>query len=98
MKAILQRGYGGPEVLQLSDIGRPAVAAGDVLVRVRAASANPLDWHYMRGEPLDMRVSSGLRRPKQESVGIDVPGTVEAIGSAVPQFKPGAEVVGRRTA
>ncbi|HXC77394.1 MAG TPA: NAD(P)-dependent alcohol dehydrogenase [Candidatus Acidoferrum sp.] len=97
MKAILQRGYGGPEVLQLADIERPAVADGDVLVRVRAASANPLDWHFMRGEPLIMRMSSGLRKPKQESVGVDFAGTVEAVGSSVTRFKPGDEVFGGKT-
>lgn len=97
MKAILQRGYGGPEVLQLADVDRPAVAPGDVLVRVRAASANPLDWHYMRGEPLVMRMASGLRKPKQESVGVDFAGIVETVGRDVTQFKPGNEVFGGRT-
>ncbi|HEY8815200.1 MAG TPA: NAD(P)-dependent alcohol dehydrogenase [Candidatus Dormibacteraeota bacterium] len=97
MKAILQRGYGGPEVLQLTEIERPTVADGDVLVRVRAASANALDWHYMRGEPRVMRMSSGLRKPKQESVGVDFAGTVETVGSNVKQFKPGDEVFGGRT-
>src|SRR6478609_3034051 len=97
MKAILQRGYGGPEVLQLANVERPAVAPGDVLVRVRAASANPLDWHYMRGEPLVMRMASGLRKPKQESVGVDFAGIVETVGSDVTQFKPGDEVFGGRT-
>ena len=97
MKAILQRGYGGPEVLQLADVERPAVAPSDVLVRVRAASANPLDWHYMRGEPLVMRMASGLRKPKQESVGVDFAGIVETVGSDVTQFKPGDEVFGGRT-
>jgi NADPH:quinone reductase-like Zn-dependent oxidoreductase len=65
MKAIIQTAYGGPDVLQLKEVERPVVAERDVLVRVRAASANPLDWHYMRGEPFLMRMSSGLRTPKQ---------------------------------
>jgi NADPH:quinone reductase-like Zn-dependent oxidoreductase len=97
VKAILQRGYGGPEVLQLTETERPAAADGEVLVRVRAASANPLDWHYMRGEPRIMRVSSGLRKPKQESVGVDFAGTVEAVGSTVARFKPGDEVFGGKS-
>lgn len=96
MKAIIQTAYGGPDVLQLTEVERPVVANSDVLVRVRAASANPLDWHYMRGEPFLMRVSSGLRTPKQTSVGVDFAGTVEAVGSSVKQFKPGDEVFGGR--
>jgi NADPH:quinone reductase-like Zn-dependent oxidoreductase len=97
MKAIIQTAYGGPDVLQLKEVERPVVAESDVLVRVRAASANPLDWHYMRGEPFLMRMSSGLRTPKQTSVGVDFAGTVEAVGSSVKQFKPGDEVFGGRT-
>ena len=97
MKAIIQTAYGGPDVLQLKEVERPVVAGSDVLVRVKAASVNPLDWHYMRGEPFLMRVSSGLRMPKQTSVGVDFAGTVEAVGSSVKQFKPGDEVFGGRT-
>jgi len=88
-RAILQRGYGGLEVLQLADMERPAVGDGDLLVRVPAASANPLDWHYMRGEPLIMRTSSGLRQPKRKLIGVDFTGTVEAVGSNVARFTPG---------
>jgi len=76
MKAIVQYAYGGPEVLQLKDVDKPVAADGEVLVRVRAASVNPLDWHFMRGEPLVMRISSGLRKPKQISAGVDFAGTV----------------------
>jgi NADPH:quinone reductase-like Zn-dependent oxidoreductase len=97
VKAILQRGYGGPEVLELAETERPIAADGEVLVRVRAASANPLDWHYMRGEPLIMRMSSGLRKPKQQSFGVDFAGTVETVGSSVARFRPGDEVFGGRT-
>ena len=94
MKAIIQVAYGGPEVLQLTEVDKPAAADGEVLVRVRAASANPLDWHYMRGEPLVMRMSSGLRKPKQVSAGVDFAGTVESVGSNVKQFQPGDAVFG----
>ena len=97
MKAIVQHGYGGPEVLRLEDIDKPAVGDGEVLVRVRAASVNPLDWHFMRGEPLVMRISSGLRKPKQISAGVDFAGTVEAVGGSVKQFKPGDAVFGGRS-
>jgi NADPH:quinone reductase-like Zn-dependent oxidoreductase len=97
MKAIIQQAYGGPEVLRLEDIDRPVVTEATVLVRVRASSANPLDWHFMRGEPLVMRMASGLRKPKQQSVGVDFAGTVESVGSAVTQFKPGDDVFGGMT-
>jgi NADPH:quinone reductase-like Zn-dependent oxidoreductase len=97
MKAIIQQAYGGPDVLQLKDVERPAVADGDVLVRIGASSANPLDWHFMRGEPLVMRMSSGLRKPKQESVGVDFAGIVESVGSNVKQFKAGDAVFGGRS-
>src|SRR5258706_12251311 len=89
MKAIVQHTYGGPEVLRLEDVDKPAVGDGEVLVRVRAASVNPLDWHFMRGEPRLMRMSSGLRKPKQVSAGVDFAGTVESVGRRVTQFKPG---------
>ena len=97
MKAIVQYAYGGPEVLQLKDVDKPVAADGEVLVRVRAASVNPFDWHFMRGEPLVMRISSGLRKPKQMSAGVDFAGTVEAVGSNVKQFKPGDAVFGGRS-
>jgi NADPH:quinone reductase-like Zn-dependent oxidoreductase len=73
------------------------VADGDVLVRVRAASVNPLDWHFMRGEPRVMRISSGLRKPKQESAGVDFAGIVESVGSNVKQIKSGDAVFGGRS-
>jgi NADPH:quinone reductase-like Zn-dependent oxidoreductase len=97
MRAIVQASYGGPGVLQLKEVERPVVTDIDVLVHVRAASVNPLDWHYMRGEPYLMRMSSGLRKPKQQSVGVDFAGTVESVGSSVTQFKPGDAVFGGRT-
>src|SRR5947209_1086400 len=97
MKAIVQRGYGGPEVLRLEDVEKPPTADREVLVRVRAASANPLDWHFMRGEPLIMRMSSGFGKPKQVSVGVDFAGTVESVGSNVNQFNLGDAVFGGKS-
>lgn len=97
MKAIVQRGYGGPEVLRLEDVDKPAVGDGEVLVRVRAASVNPLDWHFMRGEPRIMRMSSGLRKPKRVAAGVDFAGAVESVGRNVTQFKPGDSVFGGRS-
>ncbi len=94
MKAITYQRYGGPEVLQLQEVDAPAVDESSVLVRVRAAAANPYDWHFMRGEPYFMRLMFGLRAPKRHSLGVDFSGVVEAAGSAVTDFAPGDEVYG----
>lgn len=95
MKAIRYYRYGGPEVLRLDDVPLPGVGAGDVLVRIRAASVNPYDWHMMRGEPRLMRLKFGLRAPKNPRMGIDVAGVVEEVGAEVTEFTPGDEVFGR---
>ncbi|HSB18868.1 MAG TPA: NAD(P)-dependent alcohol dehydrogenase [Anaeromyxobacteraceae bacterium] len=97
MKAIVYREYGSPDVLGLEDVEKPTPAANEVLVRVRAAALNPLDWHLMRGTPYIGRVTMGLLRPKVTRLGVDVAGQVEAVGSDVTQFKPGDEVFGGRT-
>ena len=94
MKAIIHETYGSPDVLELRDVETPAASDGQVLVRVRAASANPLDWHFLRGEPYVMRAQFGLRLPKRTNVGNDVAGVVEAVGKDVSRFKPGDEVFG----
>jgi NADPH:quinone reductase-like Zn-dependent oxidoreductase len=93
LKAITYHRYGPPEVLELQDVDEPAVGDHDVLVRVRAASANPRDWHFMRGEPYFMRLQAGLRTPKNSLLGSDVAGQVEAVGRNVTRFRPGDEVV-----
>ena len=97
MKAFVYCDYGSPDVLKLTTIEKPTPADDQVLVRVRAASVNPLDWHYMRGTPYFMRLSAGLRRPKVTRLGVDFAGTVEAVGKNVKRFKPGDEVFGGRT-
>jgi NADPH:quinone reductase-like Zn-dependent oxidoreductase len=94
MKAVERRCYGPPDVLRLTDIPKPAVADGRVLVRVRAAALNPLDWHLMRGTPYFVRLMSGLGKPDNPRVGVDFAGTVEAVGRGVQRFKPGDEVFG----
>ena len=94
MKAIIHETYGSPDVLELADVDMPVAADDGVLVRVRTASANPLDWHFLRGEPYVMRAQFGLRLPKRTNVGNDVAGVVEAVGKAVSRFKPGDEVFG----
>ena len=97
MKAIVFSRYGSPDVLELTDVEKPAVGDDGVLVRVRAASVNPLDWHGMRGQPYLMRMSGGVRRPKENELGVDVAGEVEAVGKNVTQYRPGDEVFGVRS-
>jgi NADPH:quinone reductase-like Zn-dependent oxidoreductase len=97
MKAIVYRCYGAPDVLKLENIEKPAPTATQVLVKVRAASVNPYDWHFMRGKPYFMRLDSGIGAPKETRFGVDYAGTVEAVGPDVTTFKPGDEVFGART-
>ena len=93
MKAIVYEHYGSPDVLACEEIEKPAPGDDEVLIKVRAASINPLDRHIMRGRPLLVRIAFGLRKPKIRP-GRDVAGQVEAVGRKVTQFKPGDEVFG----
>ena len=97
MKAIIYRCYGSPEVLELADVEIPKPDETDVLVRVKAASVNPLDWHYMRGSPYFMRLGTGIGAPDDIRLGVDFAGVVEAVGTGVTKFSPGDEVFGSRT-
>jgi len=94
MKAIVYRCYGSADVLGFEDVEKPTPADDEVLVKVVAASVNPLDWHYMRGSPYLMRLGIGLGAPNDTSLGVDFAGTVEAIGRNVKRFKPGDEIFG----
>ena len=94
MKAIVRETYGPPDVLRLADVPVPTLRDGDVLVRVRAASANAGDWHLLRGTPLPFRLVAGLRVPRFKIIGTDVAGRVEAVGRNITQFRPGDEVFG----
>ncbi len=94
MRAIVCTRYGSPDALQLNEVEKPAPTEGRVLVKVHAASANPVDWHTMRGKPFLVRFSEGLRKPKDPRLGTDIAGRVEAVGSNVTQFKLGDEVFG----
>ena len=96
MKAVRYHRYGGPDVLELQEVDTPAAGDGALLVRVRAASVNPLDWHFMRGAPYLVRMMAGLSRPKPSAsrLGADMAGTVEAVGQNVTGFQPGDEVFG----
>src|ERR671930_2371255 len=91
MKAIVQDRYGGPEVLKLRDIDQPAPNDDQMLVRVHAAGLHRGDWHVMTGLPYMIRLvvpTLGLRKPKVPALGMDLAGTVEAVGKDVAQFAP----------
>jgi NADPH:quinone reductase-like Zn-dependent oxidoreductase len=96
MKAIVYCDYGLAN-LKLENIEKPTPSDDQILVKVRAASVNPLDWHFIEGTPKIMRAMGvGLRKPKDTRLGVDFAGTVEAVGKDVTQFKPGDEVFGGR--
>lgn len=94
MKAIVQDEYGSADVLRFEDVEAPVAGKGEVLLRVRAASAFIGDWHVMTGTPYAIRLVSGLRSPKQRVRGQDVAGTAEALGEDVTGFLVGDEVFG----
>ncbi len=96
MKAIVYSDYGLSN-LKLENIEKPVPNDDQILVKVRAASINPYDWHFVEGTPYIMRMMGvGLRKPKDIQLGVDFAGTVEAVGKNVTQFKPGDEVFGGR--
>lgn len=96
MKAIVYCDYGLAN-LKLEDVEKPVPNDDQILVKVRAASVNPYDWHFIEGTPKIMRLMGvGLRKPKDTRLGVDFAGTVEAVGKNVTQFKPGDEVFGGR--
>lgn len=96
MKAIVQRKYGSPDVLELREVERPEVRDDQMLVRVRAASVHADVWHVMRGVPYVLRImGAGLRAPKDLVPGTDLSGVVESAGSKVTRFRPGDEVFGQ---
>jgi len=97
MKAVVYTDYGSPDVLQIRDIKKPVPNDNQILIKVRAASINPLDWHFIEGTPYIMRAMGvGLRKPKDPRLGVDLAGEVEAVGKNVTEFKPGDEVFGAR--
>ena len=97
MQAVVYCDFGSPAVLRLESIEKPVPSDSQLLIRVRAVSVNPLDWHFMRGEPYIGRLGMGLRKPKNTRLGVDFAGVVEAVGKSVTKFKPGDEVFGGRT-
>lgn len=99
MRAVIYTDYGSPDVLQLCEVKKPTPNDDQVLVKVHAASVNPLDWHFIRGTPFIARVGlMGLRKPKVPRLGVDYSGTIEAVGKNVMELKVGDEVFGGKTA
>jgi NADPH:quinone reductase-like Zn-dependent oxidoreductase len=95
VKAVVQDRFGPPDVLRLEDVRTPAIGPDDVLLRVRAAALNPLDWHVLRGDPLVARLLGvGLTRPRARVAGVDAAGVVESVGADVRGLRPGDEVLG----
>ncbi|HYW30037.1 MAG TPA: NAD(P)-dependent alcohol dehydrogenase [Gemmatimonas sp.] len=94
MQAARYRCYGDTGVIAWETVPRPVITDSGVLVRVHAAATNPLDWHYMRGKPYIMRLSSGIGRPSDVRLGTDFAGVVEAVGASVTRFAPGDSVFG----
>jgi NADPH:quinone reductase-like Zn-dependent oxidoreductase len=96
MKAIVCTSYGRPDVLELAEVEKPALADDLVLVKVRAASVNPADWYGVAG-PLIVRPSTGWFKPRSDRTGVDFAGTVEAVGKDVTHVGPGDDVFGARS-
>jgi len=94
MRAAVYTRYGSPDVVQIADVEKPVSKDSEVLIKVRAASVNPLDGGLMAGKPYTFRLMSGLCKPKVTRIGVDVAGQVEAVGRSVTQFKPGDAVFG----
>jgi NADPH:quinone reductase-like Zn-dependent oxidoreductase len=94
MKAIVYQDFGSPDSLRCEEIDKPIPGDNEVLIKIRAASVNPLDWKLMKGGPFIVRLLLGLGKPKIKRPGVDMAGQVEAVGRNVTQFKPGDEVFG----
>jgi NADPH:quinone reductase-like Zn-dependent oxidoreductase len=93
MKAAIRRRYGPPDVVQIGEIEKPVPKDTEILIGIRAAALNPLDLFQLRGAPV-LRGIPGMRKPKQEVLGCDIAGQVEAVGRQTKQFQPGDAVFG----
>jgi NADPH:quinone reductase-like Zn-dependent oxidoreductase len=97
MQAVVYRCYGSPDDLTFEDVEKPTPDDDEVLVKVVAASVNPLDWHNLRGSPYLVRIVNGIGAPKDPRFGVDFAGTVEAVGKNVTKFAAGDDVFGGRS-
>jgi len=94
MKAIVYTKYGPPDVLQLKEVEKPTPKDNELLIKVHAASVNYADWGFLTGDPFIARLWSGLLKPKNKILGLDVAGRVEAVGRNVKLLQPGDKVFG----
>jgi NADPH:quinone reductase-like Zn-dependent oxidoreductase len=94
MRAIVYHTYGSPDVLELKEVEKPTPKDNEVLVKVAATSVNALDWHLLTADIFLVRLNSGLTKPKQQILGADIAGKVEAVGKDVKQLHPGDDVFG----
>ncbi len=95
MKAILYTQYGSPDVLRYTDAGKPVPKDNEVLIRIHAASVNQYDWHFLTADIFLIRfMGGGLFKPKDQRLGADIAGRIEAVGKNVRQFSPNDEVYG----
>ncbi|HEY6951504.1 MAG TPA: alcohol dehydrogenase catalytic domain-containing protein, partial [Bacteroidota bacterium] len=95
MKAIVYTRYGPPDVLRLVDVEKPAPGDDEVLIKIRAASLNAYDWHFLTADIFLIRLmGGGLFKPRNIRIGTDIAGRIEAVGGNVKLFKPGDEVYG----
>ena len=97
MKAYTRSEYGSPDALRLEEVPTPTPQNDEILVRVHAASVNMADVDYLMGRPKIARLITGLRRPRNPGLGLDLAGVVMAVGDEVSGFKPGDEVFGDLT-
>ena len=97
MKAVVSRCYGGPEALEYIDVEKPRPGPNDVIVKVKAAAVNPLDYHFMRGSPYLMRLGAGIGKPSDQRMGVDFAGVIVAVGDDATKFAVGDAVFGGRT-
>jgi NADPH:quinone reductase-like Zn-dependent oxidoreductase len=95
MKAVVQDRYGPPEVLRIAEVERPAPKEDEVLIRIHATTVSQTDTHVRAAHPFFWRFVGGFRRPRWRSLGVEMAGVVEAVGSAVAEFKVGDEVFGQ---
>jgi NADPH:quinone reductase-like Zn-dependent oxidoreductase len=97
MKAIVYHEFGSPDVLRIEEVDKPVPNDNQLLIKVRAVSVNPLDWHFMEGTPYIGRpLAFGFLKPDVQRLGVDYAGTVEAVGKNITEFKPGDEVYGNK--
>jgi NADPH:quinone reductase-like Zn-dependent oxidoreductase len=94
MKAVVNRRYGSPNVLEIRQVPKPALGPGDILIRVHATTVSRTDCGMLRAKPFLMRLVNGLIRPKLSILGMDFAGTVEAIGAETTTFRVGESVFG----